>query len=67
MKNIKYLVIVSALFTANIDSLIAQTPPKPNKQNPYTLVYEGAITENVKGKVQAAHDVQKFVVVVDIR
>ncbi|MBK7870565.1 MAG: hypothetical protein IPJ74_07740 [Saprospiraceae bacterium] len=24
---------------------------KTNQQNPYTLVYEGAITENVKGKV----------------
>lgn len=29
----------------------AQTTQKELKQNPYTLVYDGAITENVKGKV----------------
>jgi fermentation-respiration switch protein FrsA (DUF1100 family) len=29
----------------------AQTTQKEQKQNPYTLVYDGAITENVKGKV----------------
>ncbi|MNF63904.1 Alpha/beta hydrolase family protein [compost metagenome] len=28
-----------------------QNTQKEQKQNPYTLVYEGAITENVKGKV----------------
>ncbi len=29
----------------------AQTEKKARPQNPYTLVYEGAITENIKGKV----------------
>ncbi len=29
----------------------AQTAHQSNQQNPWTLVYEGAITENAKGKV----------------
>lgn len=29
----------------------AQTTQKAHRQNPFTLVYEGAITENIKGKV----------------
>jgi len=29
----------------------AQTIQKTQQQNPFTLVYEGAVTENVKGKV----------------
>ena len=37
------------LLAINISN--AQTTQKKEKQNPYTLVYEGAITENVKGKV----------------
>lgn len=37
--------------TASINTIIAQTNQRSTKQNPYTLVYEGAITENVKGKV----------------
>lgn len=37
--------------TASIHTIIAQTNQKVTKPNPYTLVYEGAITKNVKGKV----------------
>lgn len=37
------------LMTANIVN--AQTSQKASSQNPYTLVYDGAIAENVKGKV----------------
>jgi len=37
--------------TAGTKTITAQTNQKVTKQNPYTLVYEGAITENVKGKV----------------
>lgn len=37
--------------TACIKTTTAQTNQKVTKQNLYTLVYEGAITENVKGKV----------------
>lgn len=37
--------------TAGIKTITAQKNQKVTKQNPYTLVYEGAITENVKGKV----------------
>ena len=37
--------------TTSIKTTTAQTNQKASKQNPYTLVYEGAITENVKGKV----------------
>lgn len=36
---------------ADINISNAQTTQKEVKQNPYTLVYEGAITENVIGKV----------------
>ena len=35
---------------ATADTVVAQTNQQSRK-NPYTLVYEGAITENVKGKV----------------
>lgn len=42
--------------TANIKTITAQTNPKVAKQNPYTLVYEDAITENVKGKVNIHPD-----------
>lgn len=40
------LAMLTIISTAN-----AQTAEKTRQQNPYTLVYEGAITENVKGKV----------------
>lgn len=47
----KYLVIMTLALAAGIKSITAQTNQKITKENPYTLVYEGAITENVKGKV----------------
>src|SRR5688572_22663775 len=47
----KYLIIMTLALTASIKTTTAQTNQKLTKQNPYTLVYEGAITENVKGKV----------------
>lgn len=37
--------------TASIKTITGQTNQKITKQNPFTLVYQGAITENVKGKV----------------
>jgi uncharacterized protein len=49
-EKMKYLIITLAI-TASINTITAQTNQKNTKQNPYTLVYEGAITENVKGKV----------------
>jgi len=36
--------------TASITTITAQTNQKVTKQNPYTLVYEGAGTKNVNGK-----------------
>ncbi len=36
---------------AATDVVNAQSTPKGKQQNPYTLVYEGAITKNEKGKV----------------
>ncbi|MBX2952250.1 MAG: alpha/beta hydrolase [Leadbetterella sp.] len=46
MKNI-ISIAAFAVSTAVTDGIHAQT----QKLNPYTLVYEGAITENIKGKV----------------
>ncbi|MGB3173818.1 MAG: alpha/beta hydrolase [Saprospiraceae bacterium] len=40
------IIAITAMMTAT-----AQVTPKENKQNPFGLVYGGAITENVKGKV----------------
>lgn len=40
------LIITSVVYTVN-----AQALQKAKQQNPWTLVYQGAITENVKGKV----------------
>lgn len=50
MKKVSLLIalLISIVF---IQMSNAQTTQKDQKQNPYTLVYEGAITENVKGKV----------------
>lgn len=48
-KSIRLLALVIAVIGISITN--AQTPKKKRIQNPYTLVYEGAITENVKGKV----------------
>src|ERR1044072_9167092 len=47
----KHLIIMTLVLIANTKTISAQTNQKTIKPNPYTLVYEGAITENVKGKV----------------
>ena len=47
----KYLVVMTLAIAASIDALLAQTNQKVKKQNPFTLVYEGALTGNVKGNV----------------
>ena len=49
MKKIQ-LIAITILMTA-ISIVNAQTAQKARLQNPYTLVYDGAITENIKGKV----------------
>ncbi|WP_079435095.1 alpha/beta hydrolase [Zoogloea sp. LCSB751] len=43
--------INAALFSAIISTLSGVTMAADYKQNPFTLAYDGAITENVKGKV----------------
>jgi len=45
------LIISSVLSIAGLNEVIAQSTEKARSQNPYTLVYEGAITQNEKGKV----------------
>jgi len=47
----KTKVIHSVLLAATIGALSGGTMAADYKQNPFTLAYEGAITENVKGKV----------------
>jgi fermentation-respiration switch protein FrsA (DUF1100 family) len=50
MKKISLIItLVISIVTVQMSS--AQNTQKEQKQNPYTLVYDGAITENVKGKV----------------
>ena len=50
MKKIALIItIVISIITVQMSS--AQTTQKEQKQNPYTLVYDGAITENINGKV----------------
>jgi hypothetical protein len=49
MKMIKYLITIIAI-TAMM-TVTAQETQKVSNQNPFGLVYGGAITENVKGKV----------------
>ncbi|MBG6235798.1 fermentation-respiration switch protein FrsA (DUF1100 family) [Pedobacter sp. CAN_A7] len=44
-------VIVLAMSMVTLDTVKAQSPQKVRQQNPYTLVYEGAVTKNEKGKV----------------
>ena len=41
----------SVLLAATIVALSGAAMAADYKQNPFTLAYEGAITENVKGKV----------------
>ncbi|MCJ8165113.1 hypothetical protein MKJ04_09685 [Pontibacter sp. E15-1] len=45
------LIIGLALSIVTVSRGQAQATQKAQLQNPYTLVYAGAITENVKGKV----------------
>ena len=47
----KSSLIPSVLFAATIGSLSGATMAADYKQNPFTLVYEGAITDNAKGQV----------------
>ncbi len=45
------VIISSVLSIAGVNDVVAQSAQKERLQNPYTLVYEGAITRNEKGKV----------------
>ena len=45
------LIITLVISIVTIQMSNAQNTQKESKQNPYTLVYDGAITENVMGKV----------------
>ncbi|PZR29251.1 MAG: alpha/beta hydrolase [Azospira oryzae] len=47
----KIQLIILTLFMTAISIVNAQTAQKVVSKNPFTLVYEGAITENEKGKV----------------
>lgn len=47
----KLKIIHSLLLAASIGALSGGTMAADYKQNPFTLAYEGAITENLKGKV----------------
>lgn len=47
----KFKVIHSVLLVVTIGALSGGSMAADYKQNPFTLVYEGAIAENVKGKV----------------
>ncbi len=44
-------IIAIAISMSGTEIVNAQATQKKNKQNPYTLVYDGAITKNEKGKV----------------
>jgi hypothetical protein len=44
-------IIAFAMSIAGTDAVNAQSKQQPNKQNPYTLVYDGAINKNEKGQV----------------
>jgi fermentation-respiration switch protein FrsA (DUF1100 family) len=48
-KIVSIIALVMSIADINISN--AQTIQKEIKQNPYTLVYDGAITENINGKV----------------
>lgn len=43
--------LTTTIATVAMMTATAQITPKENKQNPFGLVYGGAITENVKGKI----------------
>lgn len=44
-------IIAFVMTVAATDEMYAQSAPKGKQQNPYTLVYDGALTANEKGKV----------------
>jgi fermentation-respiration switch protein FrsA (DUF1100 family) len=50
MNKLKYLIMTTALLISEIDWVTAEKIQKVNN-NPYSLVYDGAISENVNGKV----------------
>jgi len=50
MKKITSVIVLAMSFVTS-DSVNAQSFQKARPQNPYTLVYEGAITKNEKGKI----------------
>ncbi|MBB2146857.1 alpha/beta hydrolase [Pedobacter sp. LMG 31464] len=54
------LITALTLSMASIDTVKGQTTEKINLQNPYTLVYDGAITENVAGKVNIHPETYKI-------
>lgn len=51
MKTIKYLITTLAIATSDMTTATAQITQNAITKNPFGLVYGGAITENVKGKV----------------
>lgn len=51
MKKLTSIIIAIATSIAATDAVSAQSTQRRYQHNPFTLVYEGAITENVKGKV----------------
>jgi len=44
-------IIALAISMGATDTISAQSPQKGRQQNPFTLVYDGALTKNEKGKV----------------
>nr|WP_294874712.1 alpha/beta hydrolase [uncultured Pedobacter sp.] len=44
-------IIALAISMGATDTISAQSPQKGRQQNPYTLVYDGALTKNEEGKV----------------
>jgi uncharacterized protein len=51
MKNTFTTTLIALATSTFVNIAEAQTVQKTSQQNPFTLVYEGAITENIKGKV----------------
>lgn len=51
MKKLTSIIVAIATSIAATDAVSAQSTQRRYQHNPFTLVYDGAITENVKGKV----------------
>ena len=51
VEQMKKVQLIITIFMTSISIVNAQTTQKAGPQSPYTLVYDGAITGNVKGKV----------------